>query len=340
MRHDRLITDLIPPNSPMTSSTNEPSNADFSLEAFRAAQLRISGRVRHTPLIDVAPVRVNPAPGARLLLKLDNLQPTGSFKVRGACNTLMTLNEPQKRAGLITASGGNHGLGVAYAAAMVGCPAVIYLPTNTSAEKAEKAKSWGAEIQSVGAVWDEANLAALARAEADGLTYIHPFADPRVIHGQGTIALEILDDTPETELLLVAIGGGGLIAGAAAAAKAMKPGIKVIGIEPTGAPTHYKSREAGAVITLENIKTRAGTLAPRRSDPLNFDLIQRHVDDIVLVTDADMERAARWLWYELGIAAELSGAAAIAALMTGAVTVPKGSTICAIVCGAGTDGMS
>jgi threonine dehydratase len=312
---------------------------NFSLEAFRAAQPRIAGRARRTPLIDAAPVKENPAPGARLLLKLDNLQPTGSFKVRGASNTLMTLTDAQKRAGLITASGGNHGLGVAYAAAMAGCPAVIYLPTSTPAAKAEKLKSWGAEVISLGAVWDEANVGALAHAQKTGMTYIHPFADPRVIHGQGTAALEILDDAPETDILLVAIGGGGLIAGAAAAAKAVKPGITVIGIEPTGAPTHYKSREAGKVITLEKIETRAGTLAPRRSDQLNFDLIQSHVDDIVLVSDADMERAARWLWYELGIAAELSGAAAVAALMTGAIKAPDGSTIAAIVCGAGTDGI-
>jgi threonine dehydratase len=314
--------------------------ADFGLQAFRAAQPHLVGRARRTPLIDAAPVKEDPAPGARLLLKLDNLQPTGSFKVRGACNTLMTLTDAQKRAGLITASGGNHGLGVAYAASMAGCPAIIYLPTNTPAAKAEKLKSWGVEVVSVGEVWDEANVAALARAEETGMTYIHPFADPRVIHGQGTTALEILDDAPETDILLVAIGGGGLIAGVSAAAKAVKPGVTVIGIEPTGAPTHFKSREAGVVVTLDKIETRAGTLAPRRSDPLNFDLIQKHVDDIVLVSDADMERAARWLWYEQGIAAELSGAAAIAALMTGAFIAPKGSTVAAIVCGAGTDGIS
>ena len=312
---------------------------NFGLQAFQAAQQRIAGRARRTPLIDAAPVKEDPAPGARLLLKLDNLQPTGSFKVRGASNTLMTLTDAQKQAGLITASGGNHGLGVAYAAAMAGCPAVIYLPTSTPQAKSEKLRSWGADVVSVGAVWDEANVAALAHAERSGMTYIHPFADPRVIHGQGTSALEILEDAPETDILLVAIGGGGLIAGVAAAAKAVKPDIAIIGIEPTGAPTHFESRRAGEVITLDRIETRAGTLAPRRSDALNFELIQTHVDDIMLVSDDAMEEAARWLWFELGIAAELSGAAAIAALMTGAVTVPEGKTVAAIVCGAGTDGI-
>lgn len=284
-------------------------------------------------------MRHDPAPGARLILKLDNLQPTGSFKVRGASNTLMTLTDEQKRAGLITASGGNHGLGVAYAAAMAGCPAMIYLPTSTPQAKADKLRSWGAEVMSVGAVWDDANIAALEHAQRSGMTYIHPFADPRVIHGQGTSALEILEDAPETDILLVAIGGGGLIAGAAAAAKAVKPDITVIGIEPIGAPTHFESRRAGEVITLDRIETRAGTLAPRRSDTLNFELIQTHVDDIVLVSDDAMEEAARWLWFELGIAAELSGAAAVAALMTQAVTIPEAKTVAAIVCGAGTDGV-
>ena len=313
---------------------------NFSLQAFQAAQQRIAGRARRTPLIDAAPVKEDPAPGARLLLKLDNLQPTGSFKVRGASNTLMTLTDAQKQAGLITASGGNHGLGVAYAAAMAGCPAVIYLPTSTPQAKAEKLRSWGAGVVSLGEVWDEANVAALAHAERSGVTYIHPFADPRVIHGQGTSALEILEDAPETDILLVAIGGGGLIAGVAAAAKAVKPDIAIIGIEPTGAPTHFESRRAGEVITLDRIETRAGTLAPRRSDPLNFELIQTHVDDIVLVSDDAMEEAARWLWFELGIAAELSGAAAVAALMTRAVTAPEAKTVAAIVCGAGTDGIT
>jgi len=315
------------------------SASDFSLDAFRAAEARIMSRARATPLFDARPVRDDPCPGANLLLKLENLQPTGSFKVRGASNTLATLSDAEKAAGLTTASGGNHGLGVAYAAALAGAPSVIYLPTSTPEAKARKLETWGAEVRWEGAVWDEANVAALSHAAASGMTYIHPFADARVIQGQGTVALEVLDTAPEVDTLLVAIGGGGLIAGTAAAAKAMKPGIRVIGIEPVGAPTHLESRRAGEVITLEKIETKAGTLAPRRSDQLNFELIQQHVDDIVLVEDPDMEAAARWLWREFAIATELSGAAAIAALMTGAVKPEAGSTVCAIVCGAGTDGM-
>ncbi len=310
----------------------------FTLATFQASRERIAAHIRATPLIDASPVRNNPAAGARLLLKLENLQTTGSFKVRGATNTLLRLAPAQQRAGLVTASSGNHGLGVACAAAMAGTSAAIYLPDSASDMKVSKLESWGAAIHRVGSVWDEANAVALTRAAEDGLTYIHPFADPSVIHGQGTLALEILDQAPEVDTLLISVGGGGLIAGVATAAKAKNPKVRILGVEPEGAPTHYRSRVAGTLVTLDEITTRAGSLAPRRSDPLNFDLINRHVADIILVSDADMEQAARWLWQEFAIAAELSGAAAVAALRAGAVAVKPGSTVCAVICGAGTDG--
>ncbi|MEO9904398.1 threonine/serine dehydratase [Nisaea sp.] len=311
-----------------------------NLADFKAAADRIRGKVRRTPLLDAIALKSDPVPGARLLLKLENLQPTGSFKVRGATNTVMSLTEEERARGLITASGGNHGLGVAFGARMTGSPAVIYLPSSTPPSKVEKLKSLGAETVIEGAVWDDANKAALARAESDGVTYIHPFADPRVIAGQGTIALELLDDAPEIDTLIVAIGGGGLISGVATAAKLLKPGIKVIGVEPTGAPTHHTARAVGHLVTLDKIETAAGTLAPRSSAALNFELISKNVDELVLVSDAEMKTAAEWLWEETGLSAELSGAAAQAALMTGKVYVPAGSTVAVIVCGAGTDGLT
>ena len=312
----------------------------FKLDDFRAAELRVQKKIRQTPLLKAQPLRNNITGDSELFLKLENLQPTGSFKVRGAINTLMTLTEEQKNKGLITASGGNHGLAVAYAAAIAQVPALIYLPTSIGNDKIEKLHSWGAETQITGTVWDEANEKALTVAQNNNMTYIHPFSDPRVIHGQGTVSLEILDTNPDIDVLLVAVGGGGLIAGAAAAAKAMNPRIKIIGIEPEGAPTHYNSRKAGRVITLSKIETRAATLAPRRSDQLNFDLITKHVDEIALVSDAAMEDAARWLWFELGIAAELSGAAAIAAISSGVISITDGSNICSIICGCGIDGIN
>jgi threonine dehydratase len=305
---------------------------------FQAAAERIRGHVRRTPLLAAAPLR-EPVAAGDLTLKLESLQVTGSFKARGAAHKVLTLSPEELARGLVTASGGNHGLGVAYAGRLAGAKVTIYLPANAPASKAERLKAWGAEVVREGAVWDDANAVALEAAERHGWTYVHAFADPAIIAGQGTISLEILEDAPETGLLVVSIGGGGLIAGVAAAAKALKPGIRVIGVEPTGAPTLYESVKAGRVIELPEIRTVANTLAPRKSDALNLAIIQETVDEIVLVTDDEMRAAARQLWFETGIAAELSGAAALAALRTGKIQTAAGESVCAVICGAGVDGI-
>jgi threonine dehydratase len=309
-----------------------------SLNDVREAAVRIAGKVRRTPLVAAAPAKA-PLPG-RVSLKLESLQITGSFKARGSVNKLSTLSAADAERGLVTASGGNHGLGVAYAGWLSGQPATIYLPSNTPAFKAEKLRAWGANVIFDGDVWDDANATALRAAEAEGKVYIHPFADAAVMAGQGTVALEVLEDAPDVDTFLVAIGGGGLIAGVAAAAKALKPGVRVIGVEPTGAPTLHASLDAGALVTLDAITTRANTLAPRRSEASTFELIRQHVERIVLVSDADMEEAARWLWFEHGLGAELSGAAAVAALLSGAYVPAPDEHVCAFVCGSGTDGFS
>src|SRR5262249_22710422 len=163
---------------------------------------------------------------------------------------------------------------------------------------------------------DEANEGALDFARQSGALYVHPFADPRVVAGQGTLALDILDDLPDVEVILVGIGGGGLIAGMATAIKALRPSARIIRIEPEGSPTLHASRKAGHVVTLPEITTIVPTMACRRTDDAVFDAVQRHVDDIVLVGDDAMRKAARWLWFEMGIAADLSGAASVAALQS------------------------
>jgi threonine dehydratase len=304
----------------------------------RAAAQRIEGRVRRTPLLP-ATLAQNPLPGQPTLnLKLECLQVSGSFKARGAMSRLTTLDDEARAKGLITASGGNHGLGVAYAGHAAGVGVTIYLPGNTPPAKADNLRRWGAEVHIHGEVWDDANREALSVAARTGQTYIHPFADPEVIAGQGTVSLEVLADAPDTDVLLVSIGGGGLIAGAALAAKALKPDITVIGIEPVGAPTLYESVAAGELVELASIETQANTLAPRRSEDINLGLIQQNVDDIVLVTDEQMRQAARWLWQEFGLGVELSAAAAIAALQSGAYTPPQGAVCTALICGAGSDG--
>jgi len=180
----------------------------------------------------------------------------------------------------------------------------------------------------------------LLHAESEGLAYIHPFADPDVIAGQGTIALETLDQAPDLDTLLVAIGGGGLISGIAIAAKALKPSIRIVGVEPVGAPTLHDSLTAGRLVELASLDTAAVTLAPRCSEPVNFAIVREAVEQIVLVEDAEMRSAARWLWREIGVAAELSGAAAVAALLSGRYQMMADARVCAVVCGAGTDGIA
>ncbi len=309
------------------------------LADIEVAAARIKDRIRRTPLIRARHLKT-PLRRGELLLKLENLQVTGSFKARGASNAVLSLDEARVARGIITASGGNHGLAIAYAGHAAGTRAVIYLPQASPPEKAEKLRAWGAEVVVEGEVWDDANRAALARAEAEGLTYIHPFAHPPVIAGQGTLGLEMLRQSPQIDVLVVAIGGGGLISGIATAAKALKPQIRVIGVEPRGAPTLKESLAAGHLVTLERIETAANTLAPRRSEEINLEIISRHVDDIVLVDDAAMRAAARWLWFEFGVAAELSGAAAIAALQCNLVEAAPEVSVAALVCGAGSDGFS
>lgn len=315
------------------------SNSPPTLKDVEAARDRIASYIRHTPLVPAIALK-DAIPGCpHLGLKLDCLQVTGSFKARGAVNTLKSLSPAELQRGIITASGGNHGLAVAYAGWLAQVPATIYLGSNVPPAKAEKLRQWGAQVVFEGQDWDDANRIAMAVAENQGLTYIHPFNDPRVIAGQGTLALEILADLPQVDTLLVAIGGGGLISGVSLAAKALKPEIRIVGIEPVGAPTLKASVAAGKILELEATPTLANTLAPRKTEPLNFEIIRHLVDQFVLVSDEAMAEACRWLWFELGVAAELSGGAAIAALMTHQYQPQPGEVVCALICGTGTAGL-
>ncbi len=310
----------------------------LELEDIQKARERIKNAVRRTPCFRARFCHSPAVEDAALSLKLECLQVSGSFKARGASNKVMTLSEQERNRGLVTASGGNHGLGVAYAGRRAGSPVRVYLPTSTPASKVEKLERWGAAIVFEGEVWDDANAAAERAAEREGMTYVHPFADPAVMAGQGTVGLEILDQSASVDTVLVSIGGGGLISGIATALKARKPGVKVVGVEPSGAPTLKRSLEAGRVVELDAITTDANTLAPRRTEQINLDVVRERVDAIVLVEDDDMRAAARWLWFEMGLGVELSAGAAVAALRTGAYRPSRDENICAVVCGSGTDG--
>jgi threonine dehydratase len=306
----------------------------IGLPDIEAAAERIRPLVRRTPLLAGTQAR-SPVTKGTLLLKLECLQPSGSFKARGASNKLLSLSPRELRLGLVAASGGNHGLAVARCAAVSGAAATIFLPENVSPEKIAKIRQWGATTIVAGASFDEANRGALAFAEQEGATYFHSFADPLIVAGQGTVGLEILTDAPETDVVIVAVGGGGFITGAGLALKALKPSIKVIGVEPVGSPTLDASLRAGEVVSLDTVTTRIPTMACKRTDEQLFALTRQVVDEVVLVEDSDMEAAARWLWFEFGLAADPSGAAAIAALATGKVQVEAGQTVSVPVCGAG-----
>ena len=310
----------------------------ITLEDVLAARTRIKGKVRHTPMMPATQMRNGLAP-LDVTLKIESLQVTGSFKARGAMNKVLTLSPEQIAKGLVTASGGNHGLAMARTGYVAGVKTTIYLPSSVVPDKVAKLRGWNADVQIVGSVFDEANEAALAFAREMGAAYVHPFADPLVVAGQGTLGLEVLDDMPDVDTVLIAIGGGGLITGMATAMKAKKPSIRIIGIEPVGAPTLKASLDAGHVVTLDAVTTKVATMASRRTDEALFANVRDKIDDMILVSDEEMEEAAKSLWFEFGLATDLSGAASLAALRSGRLSFRPGERICALVCGAGADGV-
>jgi threonine dehydratase len=309
-----------------------------TLDDIRRAAARLEGRVRRTPLVRADALQTSFGAGGDLWLKLECLQVTGSFKARGALAKLTSLTSEQLARGIVTASGGNHGIAVAYAGRAAGVPTTVVVPTNVSPLKVEKIKAWGATLIVEGAYFDESAEVANRLVAERGMAYLHPFDDPQVICGQGTVALELLEQAPDLDTILVAVGGGGLIAGMAIAAKALKPSIRLIGIEPVGAPTLHASLAAGEVVTLPRIDCRVPTMSARRTGALNFALARDHVEQVLLVEDDQMAAAARHLWFEMGLASDLSGAAALAALETGAYRPAPGERVCALVCGAGVEG--
>lgn len=312
----------------------------IGLDDIRAAVRRIESQVRRTPMIAASAFKT-PLPGdAEVMLKLELLQVTGSFKARGATNRLLSMDAAALSHGIVTASGGNHGIATARAGHMAGVKATIFLPSNASPAKIEKLRAWGADTHIVGSVWHEANAAAQDFVRETGAAYFHPFADPDVVSGQGTVGLEILDQMPDVTTILVAMGGGGLVSGVATAIKALAPQVRVVGIEAEGCPVLLKALEAGHNVGLDKVTTGVATMACARTDDRIFEMVRDHVDEIVLVSDAEMLAAAKSLWFEMGLAADLSGAAAIAALANRRVRLRQGERVCAIVCGAGPEAIA
>jgi threonine dehydratase len=248
-------------------------------------------------------------------LKIESIQPIRAFKVRGALNKLIGMSAEQRSAGVITASAGNHGLGVAYAAAAFQSPATVYVPETANQFKVEAIRRFGARVIAAGRNYNGAYVEALAAQQESGATFVHAYDDPAVVAGQGTIATEILSDIGEFDTVLVPIGGGGLIGGIALYLKSKKPGIKVIGVEPRGADAMSRSLRAGSIVTLDRVSTIADGLAASAPGRLTFELAQKYVDEVLLVEETEMLRAIRLLFEWEHLLAEPAGAAALAALL-------------------------
>ena len=252
--------------------------------------------------------------GNEVFIKPENLQKTGSFKIRGAYNKITNLSDEEKKKGVIASSAGNHAQGVAYGAKESGIKAVIVMPKSTPLIKVESTKQYGAEVILHGDVYDDAFKKAKELEEKKGYVFVHPFDDKDVIYGQGTITLEILEELPETDIILVPIGGGGLISGIACAAKILKPEIKIIGVEPDGAASAYEAIKEDKVIELKEANTIADGTAVKKIGNTTFEYIKKYVDEIITVSDYELMEAFLLLVEKHKIIAENSGILSLAAL--------------------------
>jgi threonine dehydratase len=269
-------------------------------------------------------------------LKYENLQRTGSYKIRGALNRILTLSPDVRARGVIAASAGNHAQGVAVAAALAGVNATIVMPIQAPLAKVAATRGYGARVILCGDVFDEAHAEALRIADSEGLTYVHPFDDPMVMAGQGTVALEILEDCPEIDSLVVPIGGGGLIAGVATAAKALKPNLRVFGVQASGANATALAFYDQFTGPLHQPSTIADGLLTRAPGEHTLPIIRQHVDDVVTVSDESIAEAVVLLMERAKTVAEPAGAVALAALLSGAVDA-AGRQTCAILSGGNVD---
>ena len=281
------------------------------LEAFIKAKEKLSKVLLETHLI-YSPI-FSKESGNKVFIKPENLQKTGSFKIRGAYNKISNLTDAEKKRGVIASSAGNHAQGVAYGAKESGIKAVIVMPKSTPLIKVESTKQYGAEVILHGDVYDDAYKKAKELEEKEGYVFVHPFNDEDVLDGQGTIALEILEELPETDIILVPIGGGGLISGIACAAKILKPEIKIIGVEPEGAASAYEAIKENKVVELKEANTIADGTAVKKIGDLNFEYIKKYVDEIITVSDYELMEAFLLLVEKHKIIAENSGILSIAA---------------------------
>jgi threonine dehydratase len=284
-----------------------------SFRSILEARRKIGNLVTKTPtyLSNVFSQRT----GAEVYLKLECFQPVGVFKIRGAVNKICSLSPSELERGLVTASSGNHGLAVAYAAKIYGAKAVVVVPENAVKEKVEAIESYGADIVKYGKDYDEAYSKALEIQREAGTTFVQSFGDPFVVAGQGTVGLELLEDVPDLDAIIVPVGGGGLISGISIAAKTLNPKLRIVGVQSEGAPAVYRSWRAGKIVEVDSVNTVADGLAARKPLDLTFGIIKRYVDTVLLVSEEEIGEAVLALLHDAHILAEPSGAASLAALL-------------------------
>src|SRR3989449_5015077 len=299
------------------TSSNQEAHTSVTIADIWEAYKLLKPRLHHTPL---APSRtLRDLTGADIYLKAENMQRSGSFKVRGASYKLSRLSEEEYSRGVIAASAGNHAQGVAIAAAHYHIPCTIVMPETAPLAKVTATQGYGAEVVLHGFTYDDAYQYCLDLQAETGATFIHAFDDPDVVAGQGTLGLEMLNDLPDADAIVVPIGGGGLIAGIAIAARALRPNIKIIGVQAAGASSCRTSLDAGELSTLPIIATIADGIAVKRPGELTFSIIQRLVDDVVLVNDEAIIGAVLLLMERSKLLVEGAGAAGVAAMLSGVV---------------------
>jgi threonine dehydratase len=308
--------------------------AGIALADVQKAHELLKGTVRHTPMKRSG--TLGALTGGEVHLKLENFQLTGSFKVRGALNKLHSLTPNERRSGVVAASAGNHAQGVAYAARKAGVKCDIFMPEEATLAKVVATKGYGATVHLIGKDYQEAYENALKFQAAHHSTYVHAFDDPAIIAGQGTLGLEIVQDLPEVDTVLVPIGGGGLISGVATALKGLKPSVRVIGVQAAGASTIAPSLQKGSPVSLDTVETMADGIAVRNVGKLTWDIIRERVDQVVTVQESEIAAAILFLLERTKVVAEGAGAVTLAAVMHRRVEL-KGATACAVVSGGNID---
>lgn len=299
-----------------------------------AASRRIEGKVLRTPLVHSE--QLSRTVGANVYLKLDSLQPGGSFKLRGATNAVASLTEEERHMGVVAASSGNYGTALALAAERAGIEATIVLPDNAPPVKVKRIRNAGAKIIRYGSHYGDSEQKA-AELGRKGLILIHPFDDPLVVAGQGTIALEVDQDAPgDLDLVVVPIGGGGLFAGVALGLEHTRPNVEVVGVEPRAAPSMTRALEVGKPVPIEPLPTCADGLSPRVTGEISFEVARERLSYVRLLTEEELLEGVRFCFRELKLVVEPSGASGIAALIAGKVDT-EGRTIAVVVSGGNLD---